>query len=119
MFYGRGAGKLPTASAVLGDLIDEVKQTDTVLSQSWEPADGNTDFVASIDAFYAPRCYRTSPCGSGVFAKIAEEIGVKLLGAVENGCMISTCDQKTAEAFKQRLAREGVTILSRIPVMED
>ena len=30
MFYGRGAGKLPTASAVLGDIIDEIKQTDTV-----------------------------------------------------------------------------------------
>ena len=39
LFYGRGAGKLPTASAVLGDLIDEVKQNDTVESQSWEPAE--------------------------------------------------------------------------------
>lgn len=119
MFYGRGAGKLPTASAVLGDIIDEVKQTDTVLSQSWEPADADTDFVAPIDAFSSPRCYRTSPCGTGVFAKIAAETGVELQNATENGCMISCCDQKTAEAYKQKLAQEGVTILSRIPVLLD
>jgi len=36
MFYGRGAGKLPTASAVLGDVIDCFKQTGTVMSQTWE-----------------------------------------------------------------------------------
>ena len=119
MFYGRGAGKLPTASAVLGDLIDEVKQTDTVESQSWEPAEEGADFVAPIDDFFAARCYRTSPCGSGVFAKIADEVGVKLLNTRENGCMISGCDQKTAEAFKQKLAKEGVEILSRIPVLDD
>lgn len=119
MFYGRGAGKLPTASAVLGDLIDEVKQTDTVESQSWEPAEEGADFVAPIDDFFAARCYRTSPCGSGVFAKIADEVGVKLLNTRENGCMISGCDQNTAEAFKQKLAKEGVEILSRIPVLDD
>lgn len=33
--------------------------------------------------------------------------------------MISGCDQKTAEAFKQQLAQEGVEILSRIPVLDD
>lgn len=33
--------------------------------------------------------------------------------------MISGCDQKTAEAFKQELAQEGVEILSRIPVLDD
>lgn len=119
MFYGRGAGKLPTASAVLGDLIDAVKQTDTDLSQSWEPAEADADFVAPIDAFSAPRCYRTSPCGSGVFARIAAETGVELQNAAEDGCMISCCDQKTAEAFKQKLGQEGVTILSRIPVLVD
>ncbi len=119
MFYGRGAGKLPTASAVLGDIIDEVKQNGTVLSQIWEPAQESDDFIASIDDFEAPRCYRTSPCGKGVFAKIAAEVGVELIHAAENGCMISKCNQKTAEAFKIKLANEGAEILSRIPVMAE
>ena len=36
MFYGRGAGKLPTASAVLGDIIEASKLSGTDLAQSWE-----------------------------------------------------------------------------------
>ena len=39
MFYGRGAGKLPTASAVLGDVIESVKEENTVLSQTWESSE--------------------------------------------------------------------------------
>ena len=48
MFYGRGAGKLPTASAVLGDVIEAVKHKVTVFSQTWEPAQDQS-FVAPVD----------------------------------------------------------------------
>ncbi|MBQ2580600.1 MAG: homoserine dehydrogenase, partial [Ruminococcus sp.] len=36
MFYGQGAGKLPTASAVVGDIIDCLKHPQTVLAINWE-----------------------------------------------------------------------------------
>lgn len=36
LFYGQGAGKLPTASAVVGDIIDCLKHHHTVLALSWE-----------------------------------------------------------------------------------
>lgn len=36
IFYGRGAGKLPTASAVVGDIIDALKHKERVLALSWE-----------------------------------------------------------------------------------
>lgn len=52
MFYGRGAGKLPTASAVLGDVIEAAKHKVTVFSQSWESADDDS-FIDSIDNFKA------------------------------------------------------------------
>ncbi|MGI6113569.1 MAG: homoserine dehydrogenase [Mahellales bacterium] len=35
MFYGRGAGKLPTASAVVGDIIDAVKHLKTKKKSIW------------------------------------------------------------------------------------
>ena len=35
MFYGRGAGKLPTASAVVADIIDIAKHTDSSASNVW------------------------------------------------------------------------------------
>lgn len=45
MFYGRGAGKLPTASAVVGDIIDCAKHSKTILSQMWEDST-DTSFIA-------------------------------------------------------------------------
>ncbi len=36
LFYGKGAGKLPTASAVVGDIIDAVKHKGRALSISWD-----------------------------------------------------------------------------------
>lgn len=50
MFYGRGAGKLPTASAVMGDVIEAVKHHVTVFSQSWESSDDDS-FIDRIDNF--------------------------------------------------------------------
>ena len=36
VFYGRGAGKLPTASAVVADVIDEVKHLGARKYLFWE-----------------------------------------------------------------------------------
>jgi homoserine dehydrogenase len=57
LFYGRGAGKLPTASAVLGDIINEVQHSETVLSQHWEDSD-NTDFIAHYGDFVSQMYFR-------------------------------------------------------------
>ncbi len=36
MFYGRGAGKLPTGSAIIADLIDAARATDTLTTHHWQ-----------------------------------------------------------------------------------
>lgn len=41
LFYGKGAGKLPTASAVMSDVIDCAKATDTIDTLYWEDGDGS------------------------------------------------------------------------------
>ena len=41
MFYGRGAGKLPTASAVVADIIDAVKHLNSRKYLSWAPTSDN------------------------------------------------------------------------------
>lgn len=48
MFYGRGAGKLPTASAVVADVIDEVKHMQKRKTVFWE--DGAPDYVLPYTA---------------------------------------------------------------------
>ena len=46
MFYGRGAGKLPTASAVVADIIDVARAEKTSISQTWETSD-DYNFIES------------------------------------------------------------------------
>ena len=45
-FYGQGAGKLPTASAVVGDIIDCLKHHNRVLALTWEDCK-DKDYVIS------------------------------------------------------------------------
>jgi len=47
MFYGRGAGKLPTASAVVADVIDIAKDLKKDRHNGWGP--GSPDLVVSPD----------------------------------------------------------------------
>ncbi|MBE6837539.1 MAG: homoserine dehydrogenase [Ruminococcus sp.] len=46
LFYGRGAGKLPTASAVVGDLIDALKHNERAVTIGWDDND-DADYVVS------------------------------------------------------------------------
>lgn len=47
MFYGRGAGKMPTASAVMADVIDALQHRRTQRFMTWE--EGGADYVVSTD----------------------------------------------------------------------
>jgi homoserine dehydrogenase len=47
MFYGRGAGKLPTASAVVADMIDAIRHKDEKKQPAWGP--GSEDMTVSPD----------------------------------------------------------------------
>ena len=48
MFYGRGAGKLPTASAVVADVIDIARDPKRDRGNQWGP--GSQDLVVSSDS---------------------------------------------------------------------
>ena len=47
MFYGRGAGKLPTASAVVADVMDAARHQDAKKRMVW--AEGGEDVTVSPD----------------------------------------------------------------------
>lgn len=68
MFYGRGAGKLPTASAVVADVIDCVKHLNARKYLSWE--DGEKDYVVPSDSVKT-RLYVRAKVDDSIKAKIA------------------------------------------------
>lgn len=60
VFYGKGAGKLPTASAVMGDIIDCAKSTDTSPSLRWKPSNGgNVEDPGKNETAMYLRCQST------------------------------------------------------------
>ncbi|MBO7474756.1 MAG: homoserine dehydrogenase [Ruminococcus sp.] len=106
MFYGRGAGKLPTASAVMGDVIEAVKHNVTVFSQTWESASDDS-FVEKIDNFSSPWYFRL-PSGS--------EIGGVEVYNNDNGLSYVTTE-KLSFADAQAKAKE-LGALAFLPVLE-
>jgi homoserine dehydrogenase len=54
LFFGRGAGKLPTASAVLGDIAKAITANGTDITQMWADTDAG-DFI--IDHKQVKRCF--------------------------------------------------------------
>ncbi len=54
LFVGAGAGKMPTASAIMADVIYAVKAENTSISQSWDSSDGMvvSNYREDIMRFY-------------------------------------------------------------------
>lgn len=74
LFYGKGAGKLPTASAVVSDIVDAIKTDDTGKSLFWK--DSDQDFVLKAEElnnkFYIRVC---SDDISALKAAISDKFG--------------------------------------------
>lgn len=58
VFYGKGAGKLPTASAVVSDIVSAVKHSDTSRSLTWN--DSGQSFVRPFGKFTCANYIRLS-----------------------------------------------------------
>jgi len=105
MLYGRGAGKLPTASAVLGDIINCVQHYHTVNSLTWESAENN-DFVAPIEKFSSKWYFRTA----------SENNSPEGSYTSENGTSFVTAEELTFTQAQEK-AKE-INALAYLPVLE-
>lgn len=106
MFYGRGAGKLPTASAVLGDVIEAAKHKVTVFSQTWEPSDNN-DFIAPVEK-YSSKWYFRVPSST--------ELNIKGVYTDDSGKSFITNKEMTFA--KARAKAEELNACALYPVLD-
>ena len=123
VFYGKGAGKLPTASAVVSDMIACAKADGSSASMSWKPSQGGNvapqgDHVTAM--YLRCRAFETN----------ALEEAVKIFGKVK---ALSRPDKPTNEAafitpaltereiddVCGKLAAAGIDILGKIRVLAD
>ena len=82
MFYGRGAGKLPTASAVVADVMDAARHIKSMKYMAWGP--GGDDVVAPTDNLESPWYVRASADAEAVRAAFGDVNFLARAGAPEH-----------------------------------
>ena len=121
VFYGRGAGKLPTASAVVADVIDEVKHLHARKYLFWER--GREDYVADYRQGRS-RMFLRLTCEDETAGKDAVE---KVFGQVEwvrpegapAGEIAFATPAITEEELEDKLhLLDGMPVISRIRIAD-
>lgn len=114
MFYGRGAGKLPTASAVVADVIDIASHQGRRKAICW--AEGGEDVVAGAESFASRWYVRTDASAEALQALLPNEniISGDVCGSDFSACI--TVDEMSRALLEDRLA--DVNILSAIRVLD-
>ncbi len=112
MFYGRGAGKLPTASAVVADVIDAVKHFGTKKFVDW--ADGGNEVVSDAADLPMQWFIRTNESEMRIGAAFGQ---AKMIRADVSGQLGFITAPMTRRELEQKIS-DGFVVLSRIPVLE-
>ena len=113
MYYGAGAGKLPTASAVVSDIIDCVKHLGKTVFCFWDKEELTLSSMDdSVKRFFVRVKDADFAKAKEVFGDV-EEIDAQIAG--EKGFFTQAMSEK---AFKEKSAQVG-EIISRIRVEEE
>ena len=116
MFYGRGAGKFPTASAIVADLIDAAKMKGTSISQVWEDSKDNSfiaDYKEDVLPFYVRVQGVSKDKAKEVFGEV-EFLTRENCPADENAFITPEIKEKD---FDEKLAQLGGKVLGKIRVL--
>ena len=114
MFYGRGAGKLPTASAVVADVIDVARNMGHRKALSWEP--GGEDAACGTEALKSRWYVRAAAKAEELRSRFP---GCKLLARRESGGVESAClteGEFTQAQLEQALA--GLEVSNALRVLD-
>ena len=112
MFYGRGAGKLPTASAVVGDIADIAKDVKTRKCNEWGA--GSKELVQAPDGL-SFRWYVRANGTADAARKACGELTLLARGGAPANEIAFLTEAMTQAQMEQKLA--GLDVLSLIRVL--
>ena len=113
MFYGKGAGKLPTASAVVADVIESAANEGRTLRCGWKKEAAQLKDVSKVQTAFFVR--------ADVSAKAAVEelfAGGEMLEVVgRTGDFGYFTKAMPEEEFNQKCEKLGTAVLNRIRIL--
>ena len=116
LFYGAGAGKLPTASAVVADIIDILSNSaEQRKVPQWKAA--TADMIANPDDYVCRRCYLISGCPKCA-EKAKNALGAEGFVEVADGKFAIVSAQMSAKASADAIASTGVEVIFCLPVLD-
>ena len=117
MFYGKGAGKLATASAVVSDVVDAIKHKGKIIMTFWG---SEKRTLGDINDFAMPYFVRVE--GAGKEAEIEKVLdNVQFISAPADSKVAGTETAFITEAVKGadlEEALKGFTVVSKIRVSQ-
>ena len=112
MFYGKGAGSLPTASAVVSDVVDAIKRKGETAKIHWKAVKRK---IESADDFTTPYFVRVK--GTGIEDAVKAAFGeVEFIDGNITGETAFLTKVMTGGEYKK--AAEGFDVISRIRVSD-
>ena len=114
MFYGSGAGKLPTASAVVGDIVDAAKHLHTNISTNWNSTPA---VLKPLDDVTGRFFVRIKKDAAEEAKKVFGEIEVICLEQLPEECAFITAEMTQGE-FKEKLTKIESQVLAKIRVKD-
>lgn len=123
VFYGKGAGKLPTASAVVADIIEAARATKTNQTLTWVDSDKN--MVVDYKQVETAKYVRLSCKDSEAAFKIVEKVFGKVERLLRKGgkndelaFITPVLKEVKIDERLSKLEAEGLKALSTIRVMD-
>ena len=118
VFYGRGAGKLPTASAVAGDVIDCVKAQGTIKSLHWaDSAENNVADYREEPASLYIRC-KAKPADVGSVFGTVTMLSRKGRPEDELAFIVPARPGREAQSLLEQAKARGIEILGVIRLLD-
>ena len=114
MFYGSGAGKLPTASAVVGDIVDAAKHLHVNIVTNWNSTPA---VLKPLDEVTGRFFVRIKKEAAEEAKKVFGDVEIISLGQLPQECAFIT-DEMTQGAFEEKLAQTGDQVLAKIRVKD-
>ncbi len=114
MYYGRGAGKLPTASAVVSDVIDCARHLGKVIMCFWDAEEAQ---LVSIDETSRKFFVRLTNAGEAKARELFGDINPVRVEWIEDEFAFITSEMKEKE-FAEKFAQLDDFALGRIRVEE-
>ena len=119
LFYGRGAGKMPTASAVVADVIDAVKHISARKMLYWSDAiEGSVEDFDKFRTSYYVRCLRNEKTARLVASVFGSVNYIEGYGDAELSFITPVSTEGDLKAKCEQLKAEGIDVYSTIRVID-